>query len=215
MILPESWPPSPANSASIGAYIAQHGVARLQAVISSGQADFPDGLFYAGRAPAWSNGVLRDVLDRYGKNRARLGWIDFHTGLGPWGHGEKIFSGPDDATMLARSRVWYGADVTTFYDGSSTSAKLTGVSYRAALETCPGVEFTGIALEYGTQPLLDVLQALRAEQWLTNHPAAGERMRGMIKRQMRDAFYDDSEAWQAIVYGQARVATLQALRALG
>ncbi len=32
---------------------------------------------------------------------------------------------------------------------------------------------------------------------------------------MRNAFYDDREAWQAIVYGQARVAVLQALRALG
>jgi len=214
MILPDTWPPSSENSASIGDYMAKHGVARLQAVVSSGQADFPDGLFYAGRGPAWSNSVLRDVLRRHGDARARLGWIDFHTGLGPWGHGEKIFSGPDHAPMLARARAWYGVDVTTFYDGSSTSAKLTGVAYHAALDSCPNVEFTGIALEYGTRPLLDTLQALRAEQWLNNHPDVGEPMRGTIKRQMRNAFYDDSEAWQAIVYGQARVAVLQALRAL-
>jgi hypothetical protein len=31
---------------------------------------------------------------------------------------------------------------------------------------------------------------------------------------MRDAFFDDGIAWQAMVYGQARAAVLQAVRAL-
>lgn len=215
LLVPERWPPTPENSAAIGAYLAEHGMSRLQAVVSSGQSEYPDGLFYAGRAPAWSNTVLRDVLRRHGATRTRIGWIDFHTGLGAWGHGERIFSGPDDAAMMARARRWYGADVTTFYDGTSTSARLSGVSYHAALESCPHAENTGIGLEYGTLPLPDILQALRAEQWLANHPDAGEPERTAIKRRMRDAFYDDSPLWQAIVYGQARVAVLQALRALG
>jgi hypothetical protein len=59
-----------------------------------------------------------------------------------------------------------------------------------------------------------VLDALRAEQWLANHPDVGEPRRSSIKRQMREAFYDDSEAWQAMAYGQARIALLQALRGL-
>ena len=214
MIVPDTWPPGDANSAAIGAYVAQHGAVRLQAAISSGQGEFPDGLFYAGREAAWSNVVLRDVLQRFGADRESVAWIDFHTGLGPWGHGEKIFSGPDDAGMLARSKAWYGADVTTFYDGSSTSAALTGVSFHAALEACPQAEYTGIALEYGTQSFSDVLQALRAEQWLTNHPDTDAATHAAIKRQMRDAFHADNDAWKAMVYGQARVAVLQALRAL-
>lgn len=214
MIVPDTWPPSDANSAAVAAYVAQHGAAKLQAAISSGQGEFADGLFFAGRAPAWSNAVLRDVLQRFGASRQHLGWIDFHTGLGPWGHGEKIFSGPDDAGMLARAKAWYGSDVTTFYDGSSTSAALTGVSFHAALDACPHAQYTGIALEYGTQSFNDVLQALRAEQWLTNHPATDAATHARIKRRMRDAFYGDSDAWKAIVYGQARVAVLQALRAL-
>lgn len=214
MIVPETWPPGDANAAAIETYLAKHGATKLQAAISSGQGEFADGLFYAGRAPAWSNVVLRDVLRRHGANRQRLAWIDFHTGLGPWGHGEKIFSGPDDAAMLARAKAWYGIDVTTFYDGSSTSAALTGVSFNAAIESCPHAEYTGIALEYGTESFGDVLQALRAEQWLANHPGTDAATHAAIKRRMRDAFHDDSEAWKAVVYGQARVAVLQALRAL-
>jgi hypothetical protein len=186
----------------------------MQAAITSGQCEFPDGLFYGGRAPSWSNATLRDALGRYGAHRARIGWIDFHTGLGAWGHGEKIFSGPEDASMIARAKAWYGNDVVSFYDGSSTSAALTGVAFHAALDACPSAEYTGIALEYGTRPLAEVLQALRADQWLANHPDAGEPLRSAIRSQMRHAFHDDREAWQALAYGQARVAVLQALRGL-
>ena len=214
LVIPAAWPPTDQNTAAIGAYVARHGAKRLQAAVSAGQCEFPDGLFYAGRKATWSNEILRDALARYGAGRERVGWIDFHTGLGPWGHGEKIYAGPDDAASVARAKAWYGDDVTSFYDGSSTSASLTGVSFHAALEACPHAEFTGMALEYGTLPFEAVFQALRAEQWLANHPETGEPARAAIRRSMREAFHDDGIAWQATVYGQARVAALQALRAL-
>lgn len=214
IVIPATWPPPADNTAAIGAYVARHGVLALQAAVSRGQYEFADGLFYGGRAPAWSNVVLRDVLARHGQGARRLGWMDFHTGLGPWGHGEKIYCGPDEASRIARTRAWFGADVTTFYDGSSTSAELTGVSFHAALDACPDAQFTGIGLEYGTQSYQQVFQALRAEQWLANHPRTGEPVRAAIKRQMRAAFHDERDIWKAMVYGQARVAVLQALRGL-
>ena len=214
IVVPATWPPSSENNAAIGDYVTRHGVLALQAAVSRGQSDFPDGLFYAGRAPAFGNIVLRDILARYGERRAKLGWIDVHTGLGPWGHGEKIYCGPDEPARVERTRAWFGADVTTFYDGSSTSAELTGVSFRAALEACPHAEFTGIGLEYGTKSYQAVFQALRADQWLANHPGAGEPMRQAIKRELRAAFDDERDVWKGMVYGQARVAVLQALRGL-
>jgi predicted deacylase len=214
-IVPGTWPPDAANTAAIGGYIAKHGFAKLQAVISDGQADHPDGLFYVGRGPAWSNLTLRDVLQRHGARRDRLAWIDIHSGLGPWAHGERIHCGPDDPAMIGRAVSWYGADVTHVYDHSSTSSASSGLSYHAALDACPGAEFTGIVLEFGTRPIDDVLQALRGDQWLANHAGAGDAQREAIKRLMRAAFHDDSPTWQAMVYGQARVTLLQALRALG
>lgn len=213
-IVPVTWPPAKANEARIAAYLERYGRVALQAAISSGQCDFPDGLFYGGVAPAWSNGVLREVLGQRCASRQRVAWIDFHTGLGPWGHGEKIFLGPQDATLVARARAAWGADVTSYYDGSSTSAELTGVLFHAFIDSCPGVEYTGIALEFGTLPFADVLQALRADQWLSNHADAGRDMRASIKRQIRDAFYPEADDWKGMVYGQARAACLQALRAL-
>ena len=66
---------------------------------------------------------------------SRLAWIDLHTGLGPSGHGERIFACRDDAAAYARAKAWWG-DVTSIYDGSSTSALLTGMMWLAAYEEC-------------------------------------------------------------------------------
>jgi hypothetical protein len=105
--------------------------------------------------------------------------------------------------------------VTSFYTGSSTSAAVTGSLASVAVEECPRVRFAGIGLEFGTVPLAHVLQALRADQWLANQPAGAlPPQREPIKRALRDAFYIDTDEWKAMVYGQARVAVLQALRGL-
>src|SRR6478609_6015809 len=128
-LVPDDWPPNRGNTEALTASAARHGLSKLQAIITGGQSEFADGLFYTGRSPSWSNTTLRGVLERQGQRRRAIGWIDFHTGLGPWGYGEKIYSGPDDAASIARAKAWYGIDVTTFYDGTSTSAHLTGVAY--------------------------------------------------------------------------------------
>ena len=116
--------------------------------------------------------------------------------------------------MLARTRAIFGADVTSFYDGSSTSARLTGLLFHAALDECPRAEYAGIGLEYGTLSVDAVLDALRSDHWLALHAEAPAGVRASIKRKMREAFYDDSADWKAMILGQARVAAVQALKGL-
>jgi hypothetical protein len=213
-LLPATWPPSKENEAHLQAWIAKHGEKAYQAAVSTGQYKFADGLFYGGARPSWSNAALRAVLRAEVASRPRLGWIDFHTGLGPRGHGEKIFAGRDNPTQVARAKAWWGSEVTSYYDGSSTSAEVSGVICGAAYDECPRTEVTAIALEYGTYPLEQTLGAFRAEHWLHNHPEAPTAQRDEIKRQMRDTFYIDSDDWKAMVYTQARSACLMAITRL-
>ncbi|MBV9891722.1 MAG: M14 family metallopeptidase, partial [Rhizobacter sp.] len=182
LIVPEAWPPDAATAAALDAWAAAHGERALQQAVSGGQYGHPDGLFYGGKGPTWSHATLRQVLRRHGARCERLGWIDLHTGLGPSGHGERIFANRNDAAAFARAKAWWG-DVTSFYDGSSTSAVLTGLMFNAAYEECPQAEYTGIALEYGTLPHEQVMLALRADQWLANHPEADDATRAAIKKQ--------------------------------
>ena len=69
-------------------------------------------------------------------------------------------------------------------------------------------------MEYGTVPFEQVMEALRAEQWLENHPEAPQAQRQQIKRQMRDAFYTDTEAWKSRIVEQGVEAAHQAVAGL-
>lgn len=214
LVVPPTWPPSAEVNAKVGQLVAERGMTALQAAVSGGQHDHPEGLYYGGRNPTWSNLTLRQVLREQAGRCRRLGWIDLHTGLGPNGHGERIYAGPDDAAELARAQAWWGESVTSIYDGSSSSALLTGMMWRAAREECPQAETTSIALEFGTVPTMDVINALRADQWLENHPETDETKRRAIKQQVRDAFYTDTAQWKGRIVEQAREAAGQALRGL-
>ena len=214
LLLPGAWPPPQESESKLGAWIKAHGDRAFQAAVSGGQHAFPDGMFFGGSRPSWSNACLRTVLRAEGSSRPRLGWIDFHTGLGPRGHGEKIYSGRDDPADVGRAKAWWGGEVTSFFDGSSTSARVSGVISAAAYTECPRTEMTAMALEYGTYPLEHTLQMLRAEHWLHNHPEAPARQREQIKQALRDTFYIDADDWKTMVCEQAQAACLSALAAL-
>jgi len=214
LVVPPTWPPSADVNAQVERLVAERGMAALQAAVSGGQYSHPEGLYYGGRNPTWSNLTLRHVLREQAGRCRRLGWIDLHTGLGPNGHGERIYAGPDDDTELSRARAWWGDGVTSIYDGSSSSALLTGMMWQAAGEECPQAETTGIALEFGTVPTMDVINALRADQWLENHPETDATKRQAIKRQVRDAFYTDTPEWKRRIVEQSHEAAQQAVRGL-
>ena len=214
LLLPEVWPPDAANAAAVARFIAERGMQAFQAAVSGGQHEFADGLFFGGRGPTWSNLTLRNVLREHGRTCQRMAWIDLHTGLGPSGVGERIFACADDKAALARAKAWWGQGITSIYDGSSTSAFLTGLMWMSAYEECPQAQYTGIALEYGTQAMDKVMYALRGDHWLHLHPEAPPALRQQIKQDLMDAFYVDTDEWRQQIVDQAMDAMHQAARGL-
>jgi Protein of unknown function (DUF2817) len=224
LLIPEQWPPDAANQAAVAQFVQTHGVAATQAALSGGQYEFPQGLFFGGTAPTWSNQTLRKVLRQHATRAKHIAWIDLHTGLGPSGLGERIFACQDDAAAIARARKWWGGGigsdgkaatpVTSIYDGSSSSALLTGLMWMAAYQECPQAQYTGIAMEYGTVPWTDVTAALRGDHWLNVHPEASPALAKQIKQAMMDAFYTDTDAWKGQIISQARQSMFQAVDGL-
>jgi len=214
LLLPATWPPTAENQREIAAARERMGALAFQAAVSRGQYEYPQGLFFGGQAPSWSNTTLRGVLRAHGRQCEQLAWIDLHTGLGPSGVGERIFAGVNDANDLARTRAWWGPGVTSIYDGSSTSALLTGLMWMATADECPQARYTGIALEYGTLPFEQVTEALRGDHWLALHPEADAGLQQRIRQAIRDAFYTDTDAWRAQILQQADEALAQAVRGL-
>lgn len=214
LLLPPQWPPSDREEAALAKLVADRGMAWYQAAVSAGQYDDPQGMFFGGHGATWSNYTLRRVLARYGAQRTALRWIDVHTGLGPPGYGEPIYMGPDDGARIAKARAIWGAQVTSIYDGSSTSANLTGLAWHAVPQTLPTLDYAGIALEFGTLPLGEVLDALRGDHWLHLRPEADSNQREMIREAMWRAFYCDNDDWRAEVVEQTAAAVRAAVGSL-
>lgn len=214
LAVPPEWPLGEAVTAEVQRYIADRGFAAFIAALSGGQYHHPRGQMYGGQQPSWSNLRLRQVLREHVSEVKHLGWIDIHTGLGPCGHGERIFFNEDEAPALERTRRWWGPEVTSYYDGSSDSPPLSGNLWCGVRQECPQAEYTGIALEFGTLHYEKVMLALTADHWLHVQTAPDPYMVERIQQDMRDAFFVDTVEWKDAVLTQSVSAAAQAVFAL-
>jgi predicted deacylase len=217
VLLPEVWPPID-HDAAAQAYIAKHSQQTLQAVATRGQHSHPDGVFFGGTKPTWSNNTIRKIVRQHTHGLSHLAWVDVHTGLGPSGHGERILATRNEASAIELATRFWNPEgktpITSFYDGSSSSAYLTGLLFAAAYDEAPKALYTGIALEFGTQPMMAVMQALRADHWLAKHPEAPAEQAAAIKQQIRDAFYVNTPAWKKQIVAQGLSCVMQAVQGL-
>lgn len=211
LLFPDRWPASPDHEARVQAVIAERGQAWWQYAVSHGQQTHPEGMFFAGHSATWSNRVLRDTMQREVSGARTLYWIDLHTGLGPSGHGEKIYGGLPDPDSLQRTRACWGEDVTSVFEGNSTSALIFGMAGQVAWDECPQTAYAGIALEYGTQPLTQVLQALQFDHWVHARAPHDSALRASARESMRLAFAIDTPLWRQQVTDQAWRAFEQAI----
>lgn len=215
LVLPAHWPPTAAADAALLAYVNERGMRSFRAAVTSGQYTSPGGLFYGGSSPSWSNRTVRGILRKYAATARHIAWVDIHTGLGPYGHGEKIYAGRDAPCELARARRWWGADVFAPFEGTSASADVSGPVVSTVYDECPDAGAAVMGLEFGTLADDEVMRALRADTWLRSHPEAPVKQKNAIRQAVRDAFYCDNDEWKGMVLGQTRTALLQSIQGLG
>lgn len=214
LLLPKQWPPSAAQQAALDTLTQAWGERRMQQAITSGQYQFPDGVWFGGLSPTWSHRTFRQVLHTHLGRAQHIAWIDLHTGLGPHGHGERIFACTDTGATLQRARQWWGPDITSVDTGTSKSVPLSGPIQMAIYEECPAAQYTGICLEFGTLPLAQMILAMRADHWLALHPEAPHALATAIRADMMQAFNPPANAWQDQVWQQGLEAARQALQGL-
>ena len=212
LLVPQSWP-DPEADQRLAQWIGEHGFDALKDALSHGQYQDPDGLFFGGTEPTWSNLTFRQLLRDFAQHCKRLGFIDLHTGLGPEGYGEKILLVGDDREKITRAARWWG-EVTSLAEGNSVSSQITGPLGCLLPVECPQAEITDIGLEYGTLPPGQVVTALRADQWLYRNPEADRATQAAIKKLLLDAFYVDTDEWRATIVEQGLAAADQAVTGL-
>ncbi len=216
MLVPEEWHgPSRAKAeARLARYVAERGARALQAAVSRGQYSHPDGLFYGGRKPAWSNDVWRTILRRFGGRARRLAAVDLHSGLGARGACELISGAIAGSREHRLARLWFGEDLV-FPGSSSTAPAARGFLGQTLAEVAPDAAGALVVAEFGTVDFAAILEVLRADNWL--HARGGGRASPLwseIKREMRAAFVGEDVEWQAAVAGRAAAIVRGALAGL-
>lgn len=188
--------------AALALYARVNGARALQHATSGGQYTHRDGLFYGGSAPSWSRRTVLSIIEKLAAQADRACFIDFHTGLGPYGFGEIIAAGSQ--AQVRRTFDFYSEYELTDPDaGTSSSAPIQGTMAHGVERILPGVDTHFIALEYGTLPMKEVMTALRADNWLYHYGELDSGTGQAIKQQIRDAFYCDEAKWKAMVYQRA------------
>jgi hypothetical protein len=201
-IVPADWSEAgrAAAQARLAAYAAKHGEMALQTAVTGGQYSDPQGIFFGGHAPTWSNRTLIAIFKRFLARAKFVALIDYHTGLGPYGHGELITGLLPDTPNFKLTREWLGDELTSPLLGNSASAKLFGINQVGVEAAIPHARFAAVAIEYGVAPMDETRDALRADNWLHVHGDLHSEQARAIKAEMRRVFYGDTDQWKTMVW---------------
>jgi predicted deacylase len=178
------------------AYLAlRHGLGSFWQTLPVGQYDYPDWLFFGGRAPSQTAEQLDRCLPALLSGVKEVVHLDFHTGLGRWAECELLLSEnerPEIAAWWSRwfaeSRIQPAAATESSYIvrggfGPWLQSRFASCNYRYAVA------------EFGTYSPRRVIQALADEvRWhnqLTSKPSA------LARRRLADIFVPRDPRWRA------------------
>jgi hypothetical protein len=113
-----------------------------------------------------------------------------------------------------RAQSWYGAAVIPVGSEDSASAQIGGDWIGAVPKLLAHATVTAIAIEFGTVPPLQVLNALRADNWLHAHGDPKVSWPGPIKSDLLGAFCLADDVWRGMVLGQSLAVARQAVAGL-
>jgi len=215
-LCPSDWSPAGKRvaDAAIEAFCAAHSAAALNEALILGQYDDPDGLLYGGRAPTWSNRTLRKILRRRGAAARSVALVDFHSGLGAFGVGQIINNHLPGHPGAKRVSDWYAAEAAASQAENLAAAPIRGDVTVALDESMRQADVTAITLEFGTVPLPEVFDALRADNWLYVHGRPDSPQGRDIKSRLRAAFYPERDDWREPVWDRATEVARKAISGL-
>jgi hypothetical protein len=182
--------------------------------LSGGQYDHPHGVQFGGQAASWSRRALSEVWRKHLPGAATVIYLDIHTGLGPCG-GLTLFQTADVGDDAAQAGAeWFPAVLRADRPGTSDPLQV-GLVGPGLEEAAAGVPLVvPITVEFGTQEIVPVFAAVRADNWLHQHGDPGSRQGQAIRVAMREAFFVDDDGWRRGVAEQGLATIRAALDAL-
>jgi hypothetical protein len=215
-LVPESidGPDAAAADAFLGEVRKRMGELAFFRAVASGQYTDPQGLFYGGKEPTWSNRTLHEILAGYLGQASDVACIDFHTGLGPFGYGDLITDYEPGSDGSARVRQFWGDSVSESRKGQSLPLVMDGPTHFGVNRALPHARVTFGTLEFGTYDRELGRRSLRADHWLHKHGDPTGPEAAAIKQALRRQYYPDTEDWKEAVLFRGHQVVRMALAGL-
>lgn len=185
--------------AVLAGFRARVGEVAFYRALASGQYIDPRGVFYGGSGPTWSNRTLHAVMAEQLARATDVTCIDFHTGLGPFGHGDLMSDHEPGTAAAQRVRQFWGDGVSELRRGKSLVMVQDGPTHFGVARALPHARVTFGTLEFGTYDRDLGRAALRADQWLHVHGDPTGPEAAPIKQALRRQFYPDTADWKEAV----------------
>lgn len=183
------------------AYIAQHGLERYLRAAADGQRHRPGRFNFAGVEPAWSNLAVRDIVDSLLRSARRISWVDVHTGLGDRGAGVMLVIDADLRVAGAARQLW-GDIIRVPSDDFPFAPR--GALVAAASGMAPWADVVAGALEFGTEPVARVAQAMIERFRLTAFSSVDAFEAPQAMAEIEDCLAPGDTAWRRDVLGRGR-----------
>ena len=191
-----------ADEALDAAEKALGGHAGMAAIVEAGQYEFPDGLYYGGEGPTWSNRTLHEILATFASQARQAIVFDLHTGAGPYGYPALLSVAEVDHAGLAWGESVFGPALSVVLTGKDATtdtgiaATATGYVSDAVRKAMPEACVLPLVVECGTLKGEDVLDAVVADNWLHLYGKVDSHLGERIKSALRSAFIPEDLDWQ-------------------
>lgn len=194
-------------------HLRKVGEKAYQRSLTMGQYIDQSAIYYGGRKPAWSNRVWRRFLGDVLPGKSLVVHMDIHTGLGRHGEETLIYTRSPEDPGFDLAGSCFGAD-DLLVPGGKVTPDVRGPIPSSFGEFEIDMPVIGVAPEFGTVPLNEMLSALMAENasWQSGYRSGPDR-RATIKRMM-ECFCPDDPAWRLDVWQQFRRRVGQAVEYL-
>lgn len=215
-ICPDDWTEaSLANAKALqDRWIEEHGFAAWINAINAGQYQEPSGFGFGGTDREWSNRTLESILADELPSVKKIGFIDWHTGLGNYAEPFFLCFNEPGGSNWERACDWWGRDRVETQVGFNGAPRpqYSGLVFNGVQKFVAPAEMTGAVIEFGTGPISEIFDWLRRDRWVRFGKTPDDpELRARFRRGVEDALCPPDPDWRQSVVSHAEAIQAAAL----
>lgn len=186
--------------------ILRYGAKTIHAV-GEGQYAFPDSLFFGGFSLEQGPRKISRYLAEHLKAKKRIVHIDIHIGIGKKGQVQLFQTVPPSADMVngvsRHMGKWLAfAHGQTTWKKQSVKYSARGIFNEAVKRCASGASLATFTLEFGSKGHVQLIKALRDENYIHQHGLADTEAGRKIKQRLFEYFSMNDARWRANVVNE-------------